>query len=247
MGAWNGQRGVVGTGEALRGPELRVREAGLPMTGEGREVVGGHEGVGGVVVPLRVRDNTTRPKGRTPASSMYDYRAWDEVRANQGAPGVDGITIAHIQASGEAAFLDDLAAALKAGTYRPAPLRRVHNSSPAVANGRSTTGSTGPPSTWHRPACWSGPVEGAPGSPAAAEQCSPNIPTTSTTPCSPSFRASGVPEPGEDPKHPRQGARGSNAAGSHSRGGHRGGLSRAAHRLGRGGPGSDHAEASGVP
>jgi len=48
------------------------------------------------------------------------------VRANRGAPGADGITIAGVEASGVAAFLDDLAAALRAGTYRPAPLRRVH-------------------------------------------------------------------------------------------------------------------------
>jgi group II intron reverse transcriptase/maturase len=53
-------------------------------------------------------------------------RAWDEVRANRGAPGTDGITIAHVEASGVATFLQDLAAALRAGTYRPAPLRRVH-------------------------------------------------------------------------------------------------------------------------
>jgi len=53
-------------------------------------------------------------------------RAWEEVRANRGAPGADGVTIADVEASGVAAFLDDLAAALKAGSYRPAPLRRVH-------------------------------------------------------------------------------------------------------------------------
>jgi RNA-directed DNA polymerase len=53
-------------------------------------------------------------------------RAWEEVRANRGAPGADGVTIEHVEASGVAAFLQELAAALKAGTYRPAPLRRVH-------------------------------------------------------------------------------------------------------------------------
>jgi RNA-directed DNA polymerase len=53
-------------------------------------------------------------------------RAWDEVRANRGAPGADGVTIVDVEASGVAAFLADLVAALKAGTYRPAPLRRVH-------------------------------------------------------------------------------------------------------------------------
>jgi RNA-directed DNA polymerase len=59
------------------------------------------------------------------ARSDILLRAWDEVRANRGAPGVDGVTIDAVEASGVAAFLDDLAAALRAGTYRPAPLRRV--------------------------------------------------------------------------------------------------------------------------
>jgi group II intron reverse transcriptase/maturase len=53
-------------------------------------------------------------------------RAWDEVRSNRGAPGVDGITIQQIEASGVAAFLDDLAVALRTGSYRPESLRRVH-------------------------------------------------------------------------------------------------------------------------
>jgi RNA-directed DNA polymerase len=53
-------------------------------------------------------------------------RAWDEVRANRGAPGADGITIAQVEASGVAPFLQELAAALRTGSYRPAPLRRVH-------------------------------------------------------------------------------------------------------------------------
>jgi retron-type reverse transcriptase len=47
-------------------------------------------------------------------------RAWDDVRANRGAPGVDGVTIEHVEA-----FLADLAAEVQAGAYRPAPLRRV--------------------------------------------------------------------------------------------------------------------------
>jgi RNA-directed DNA polymerase len=53
-------------------------------------------------------------------------RAWEEVRANRGAPGVDGVTIDQVEATGVASFLRDLAAALRAGTYRPRPLRRVH-------------------------------------------------------------------------------------------------------------------------
>lgn len=53
-------------------------------------------------------------------------RAWGEVRANRGAPGVDGVTIASIEASGEQTFLEDLTRQLRAGRYRPRPLRRVN-------------------------------------------------------------------------------------------------------------------------
>jgi Reverse transcriptase (RNA-dependent DNA polymerase) len=52
-------------------------------------------------------------------------RAWGEVRANRGAPGVDGITIDDVVASGVGDFLDELAMRLCAGKYRPRPLRRV--------------------------------------------------------------------------------------------------------------------------
>ena len=52
-------------------------------------------------------------------------RAWGEVRANRGAAGVDGVTIAQVEGSGVGDFLDALAAGLRAGRYRPRPLRRV--------------------------------------------------------------------------------------------------------------------------
>jgi RNA-directed DNA polymerase len=53
-------------------------------------------------------------------------RAWGEVRANRGAAGVDGVTIDDVVRSGVGDFLDELAVELRAGTYRPRPLRRVH-------------------------------------------------------------------------------------------------------------------------
>jgi RNA-directed DNA polymerase len=57
------------------------------------------------------------------------WRAWVDVATNQGAPGVDGVTIADVQAGGTEsvrAFLDGLVAELRTGSYRPKPLRRVN-------------------------------------------------------------------------------------------------------------------------
>ena len=63
------------------------------------------------------------------ARSDVLWRAWVDVSTNRGAPGVDGVSIDAIAESGVAgvrAFLDALAAELRAGSYRPQPLRRVH-------------------------------------------------------------------------------------------------------------------------
>ena len=63
------------------------------------------------------------------ARSDVMWRAWVDVATNQGAPGVDGVTIADIEAGGVESvrvFLDQLAGRLRAETYRPQPLRRVH-------------------------------------------------------------------------------------------------------------------------
>ena len=53
--------------------------------------------------------------------------AWLAVRRNQGAPGVDGISIEQIAASpeSEAAFLAELQQSLKERTYRAQAVRRV--------------------------------------------------------------------------------------------------------------------------
>jgi group II intron reverse transcriptase/maturase len=52
-------------------------------------------------------------------------RAWGTVRRNRGAAGIDRITLAEVEQYGADRLLDELAADLRAGSYRPLPARRV--------------------------------------------------------------------------------------------------------------------------
>src|SRR5437588_13043150 len=52
-------------------------------------------------------------------------RAWELVRANHGAAGIDRQTIADVQEYGIAKLLDELTADLRGGRGRPLPARRV--------------------------------------------------------------------------------------------------------------------------
>ena len=52
-------------------------------------------------------------------------RAWELVRANRGAAGIDRQTIAGVERYGVGRLLDELAADLKEGRWRPLPARRV--------------------------------------------------------------------------------------------------------------------------
>ena len=57
------------------------------------------------------------------------WRAWSEVAANRGAPGIDGVSIDAVCADGVQgvkSFLGELTAKVRDGSYRPSPLRRVY-------------------------------------------------------------------------------------------------------------------------
>lgn len=65
--------------------------------------------------------------------SLYDklylgyvlQSAWEQVRKNRGAAGIDGQTLGEIERMGVEAFLGEIAQALREKTYEPQPVRRV--------------------------------------------------------------------------------------------------------------------------
>ena len=57
-------------------------------------------------------------------------RAWELVRRNRGAAGIDQVTIADVEHYGVARLLDELATDLRKGGYRPLAARRVFISKP---------------------------------------------------------------------------------------------------------------------
>ena len=71
-------------------------------------------------------------------------RAWGQVRRNNGAPGIDQTTLAEVEEYGVARLLDELAAELRAGAYRPLPARRVFIPKPGSSRAEAVVDSFGP-------------------------------------------------------------------------------------------------------
>ena len=65
--------------------------------------------------------------------------AYELARTNAGAPGVDGRTFEHIEASGLEEWLAGLREDLVARTYRPMPVRRVMIPKPGGGEDRKST------------------------------------------------------------------------------------------------------------
>lgn len=91
------------------------------------------------VAPVKVRQLQNRLWAAAKQSpgrrfhALYDrvyrsdvlWEAWERVRANRGAAGVDGVTLAAVEAYGVERMIAELQESLRAGIYRPAPVRRV--------------------------------------------------------------------------------------------------------------------------
>ena len=54
------------------------------------------------------------------------WRAWVAVRRNNGAPGIDKITLAQVERYGAALLLGELASDLREGRYRPLPAQGLY-------------------------------------------------------------------------------------------------------------------------
>jgi RNA-directed DNA polymerase len=59
------------------------------------------------------------------------WEAWQRVRRNNGAAGVDRVTLAEVESYGVGRMLAELQQVLRQGSYRPAPARRVDIPKPA--------------------------------------------------------------------------------------------------------------------
>lgn len=78
-------------------------------------------------------------KAHSLIGQVYDrrnlQRAWERVRKNKGAGGVDGVTIARFEEDLDR-YLDALHRLLKDGRYRPRPVRRVEIDKPGTTKKR---------------------------------------------------------------------------------------------------------------
>jgi len=95
------------------------------------------EGVSNLQALQRVLYRSAKQDPTRRFHALYDkltrsdvmWQAWINVATNQGAPGVDGVSIDFVEAGGYEgvmSFLDELSTAVKDQSYRPQPLRRVN-------------------------------------------------------------------------------------------------------------------------
>ena len=132
-----GVRGVRSTDEAVKNNAVEGRDlASVTSVVEvsARASRKGNNPVDKVRELQRGLWRAARRSERRRFHALYDrvYRsdvlraAWERVRANGGAAGVDGETIRDVEESGVDAFLKHIEDDLRAGEYRPSPVRRQY-------------------------------------------------------------------------------------------------------------------------
>ena len=115
-----GHAGNKGTSEGMAGTAPSISPLGHPSQAKVRRLQN------------RLWAAAKQSKGRR-FHALYDrifrddilWEAWERVRANRGAAGVDAVTIAAVEAYGVEHMLEELQTSLRAGNYHPKPVRRV--------------------------------------------------------------------------------------------------------------------------
>src|ERR1051325_3540002 len=131
-----GVRGVCSTCEGAQQNALEGRSPALIEPGSGGKCEGMPATAKTPIDKVRQRQirlwmGAKRSKTRR-FHALYDriyrsdvlWRAWTRVRSNKGAAGVDEVTLRSIEEQGVTQFLEGIQADLKAGQYRPQPVKR---------------------------------------------------------------------------------------------------------------------------
>jgi group II intron reverse transcriptase/maturase len=113
-GPWSGQVGGAGKREGMAATSGPIDPGGRRPRDKVRQL------------QRRLWASAKRAPGRR-FHALYHHtsrsdvlrEAWKRVRSNKGAAGVDAVTIAEVEQHGVERFLEELGAALRAGTYRP--------------------------------------------------------------------------------------------------------------------------------
>jgi RNA-directed DNA polymerase len=121
-----------------QGLDQPAESGGAPAGSAGwsARAIGRAEGLGPLQALQRVLYRSAKQDPTRRFHAVFDkvarsdvmWQAWVDVCTNWGAPGVDGVTVGDVAAGGVPgvrAYLDTLAEELRAGRYRPRPLRRV--------------------------------------------------------------------------------------------------------------------------